>query len=559
MAQLLNEITSFYMELRIKIFFFFILPILISISCAPKRTAENDWTEMGLKGRVNLLEIEEYSAKYKFGVLEKEEYSEKMYPDLPDKYFIFNEKGRIIEEFHQYSNSEEKIAKAYDEYGNLTRENTLKYYEGKYQKYFVRYVNKYDTNKNLIEITKYKGDSIIEKKIATFNKNRDKIVENEYFGTGTRSGSIKYKYNIWGQLKAKIHEYGSIEKYNKHRQHIETIFKANDGTEKTIWEYDHNGNVTNGIQTKNKDYYHNRYQYDYDSYNNVIKKIRFNKRDKKSDFDPESMEIIEISYFNNGKNTDDQVSLGGNKRDRLNLFPVDWKVVSIPNIGSIAIPPDMEIRDDSSLISIKSADFHKSFTSNTKIEMEKPLLVIQPVGINNQTKNENYARIIINVTNGQSGDFPKNDTELNTIELSELNTIRKEQTQFFVKKFGGEIINWNPPINLNINGLNMIVLNYIRAKVSSNKENDPVGFLFQKKSISLDNAKKWGEEMHYQSIVKVSDYIVFNANKMINITISYRIPDICQFEPYFPYSSPNEKTKQNIDLDFLINTLDVKN
>jgi len=536
------------MAQKIKITLLFILPILVCISCAPKKVAENDWNEMGLKGKVKVLKIEKYFTDLKFGTQVKREQDANLHPDLPEEYLIFNKEGNIIETFSQSSKYEVKGVKAYDTLGNLFQEDFLKIEDGKYTKTIIRHVNIYDIHNNLTEVTKYQGDSILEKTITSFNKDGDKLIRNTYYGNGNPKEKLEYQYNLYGYLtKHKIPWYKYIREYNKYGEQVRLVYSSG---EKVTTEYDQYGNVINSTSTGENNYYYNTtFQFDYDSVHNFIKKTYYNRRDKRDKFGTGSVKIREISYFDDGKNINDQALTKGIKSNRQILIPAGWKVVAIPNVGSIAIPPDMEIRDDRSLMAKKSANFRESIAVNKNIEIEKPLLLIQPKGINNQTKNasENYARILINVTNGQKGDFPKNDSELQYSDLSELNSIRKEQIQFFVKKFGKEIVNWSVPRNIKINGLNLIELNYVRAIVSTNKISDP-SFYSLRKSLSFQDAEKWGREISYQSIVKVSDYTLFNDNKMISIVISYIDDNL--WDHYTNITNP--------ELDYMINTLDIE-
>jgi len=535
---------------KIKRFFLFILPILVGISCSPKKVAENDWTKMGLNGKVRILKIENYFTDLKFGAQAKREQDANLHPDLPKEYFVFNKDGNIIAEFHQNSKYEKKTVKTYDNLKNLIHEDILKIEDGKYTQEVITHVNIYDIHDNLIVTTKYRGDSILDKTITSYNMDGDKLIQDTYYGNGVHNQRYEYQYNLYGYLTVhKIPWYKYIREYNKYGQQVRRI--DNDGSISTT-EYDHIGNVINFISTgKNNNCYHSTNLYTYDSLNNFIIQRNYTKYDRRDKFESGggTVRTRKISYFNDSKNTEDQEYTNGIESDRPILIPAGWKVVAIPNIGSIAIPPDMEIRDDRSLISKKSADFRKSIAANGNIEIEKPILLIQPKGINNLTKNasENYARILINVTNGQKGDFPMNDSELQYTDLSELNSIRKEQIQFFVKKFGKEIINWSVPRNIKINGLNLIELNYVRAIVSTNKISNS-GFYSLRKSLSFQDAEKWGKEISYQSIVKVSDYTLFNDNKMISIVISYIGDNL--WDHYTNITNP--------ELDYMINTLSIE-
>ena len=182
------------------------------------------------------------------------------------------------------------------------------------------------------------------------------------------------------------------------------------------------------------------------------------------------------------------------------VIPEKWTKIEIKDIGSIAIPPSMELRDDNSFISLVADISRDRIYTNKKIEMVKPNLVIQPKGLNalNKESFQNYSRILINVSKGKPGDYYKINEKINlsTSEKKELEDFFKEEiekllNQMIVKH---KVLKWYPVEILIINGMTTIKISYLRQM-----ESNPPVF--------------------------VQSYKFFNYDEAIEITLSYREKD----------------------------------
>ena len=499
------------------------------LSCSQKKIKENDWSKMHLNGKVKILKINHFSAEYKFGILVPKSDHEKIYPSLPDEYYLFNKDGNIIEKFDQRNSILEITVRNYDDNGNLLNEKVLDlnksvwsvkkdYYE-EYDLKNYRYENIYDSKKNLIERTKYLNDSIIAKHKTTFNKYGNKSIVYAYNGTGYEMGKWEYKYNLFGSIKSDDQVYGGIEVY--------------DYLKNPKFKYDMYNNV---IMVRNKEE-QNRYQYSYDSLKNTLSFYSFAYD---GELHPRRMVSRELVYY---KDIDYKYeNLSKYTRDYMVITPPTWEVVQLGNFGSIAIPPGMEVRNDSAVISQKINNLQKTLMPKLDLNYEKPFLVIQPKGINDNLikLNENYSRILIYTSQGEKGYYP-NQNILSYKDLTELNSTRKNETENIVNKLGRKIIEWNPPKNIKINGINIIEMSYVRGV-----------FLTEKFSLPPFTISSY-----YTSVVKVYDYIIFNDDKMLNITLSYKLDDLYEYQYKYVNKIEFERNQQVKDLDFFINTLDI--
>uniref|UniRef100_A0A7C6AAE0 Uncharacterized protein n=1 Tax=candidate division WOR-3 bacterium TaxID=2052148 RepID=A0A7C6AAE0_UNCW3 len=198
------------------------------------------------------------------------------------------------------------------------------------------------------------------------------------------------------------------------------------------------------------------------------------------------------------------------------VIPEKWTKIEIKDIGSIAIPPSMELRDDNSFISLVADISYDHFNTYQKIKMTKPKIVIQPKGLNevNRLPFPTYSRILIYVAKGKPGDFPKINEKLN-FSASEMKVIEdylKEEAEAQLGKLFGKVLKWYPVEILSINGMTTIKISYLRQGI-----NTPV-------------------------FVQV--YKFFNYDEAIEITLSYR---------------ENESELWKSDFDKVINTFDITN
>lgn len=177
--------------------------------------------------------------------------------------------------------------------------------------------------------------------------------------------------------------------------------------------------------------------------------------------------------------------------------PQGWTEIEIEEIGSILIPPTIELRDDDSYISLLADGIRDNLVTKTKVKIVKASLTFQPKGVNNLQKEAvaKYARILISIDKGHGGEF-LNDYEVSGLtrtELGELNSMYRESFEEDAKKMGGQakLLEWYPVKVVKINGMSAIKIAYLRQAMN----NPPV---------------------------YVQTYNFLNYDERIEITLSYR-------------------------------------
>ncbi len=174
----------------------------------------------------------------------------------------------------------------------------------------------------------------------------------------------------------------------------------------------------------------------------------------------------------------------------------DWTFYEIEDVGQIAIPPTMELRDKDSMISQLYDSLYLFYNNILKIKFDKPQIVFQPNVMNSFKKEANprYSRIIINYQKGQKGDYNKYNHVFNFTQKkkNEIDKGIKEKTVSEMPAMDVKLIKWNPVEFGNINGLTYIKVSFIR-KMNDNPE------------------------------VYVEQYNFFNYDEIVEIIISYRL------------------------------------
>ncbi|MDB5274163.1 MAG: hypothetical protein JWO58_2530 [Chitinophagaceae bacterium] len=186
-------------------------------------------------------------------------------------------------------------------------------------------------------------------------------------------------------------------------------------------------------------------------------------------------------------------------RPFLNL-ETGWQRLYIDNCGSIDIPPTMEIQSSK----YRNTEYYKK--AMQAIEIDTTQFIIQQKGLNEHESDalNKYARIIIETTLGNEGQYERLTFDISTIsqeEIIELDKILKEQTL----TDGGEafkLIEWNPVKVERINGMACVHANYKR------KFNDA-------------------------PIVWVHVYMFQNYSMVNKLTLSYRISESTYWESDF--------------------------
>lgn len=179
-------------------------------------------------------------------------------------------------------------------------------------------------------------------------------------------------------------------------------------------------------------------------------------------------------------------------------LPEEWTLFEIKDIGNIAIPPSMEIRDDNSYISLVSDIIRDSYSVKHDIEMKGSKLTFQPKGTNANEKQalSKYSRILINYTNGEPGEFFKwnENFVLTEAEKQELNDFFYNEAVTPMKALNMKIIKWNPIEYSSINGISYMKQSFTR-------------------------------QMADNPIVNVEKYMFFNYDESVAITLSYRLSE----------------------------------
>jgi hypothetical protein len=186
-----------------------------------------------------------------------------------------------------------------------------------------------------------------------------------------------------------------------------------------------------------------------------------------------------------------------------------WTVYEIGDIGEIAIPPTLELRDESSIVTlyvdnIRDYVYERNY-ERKKVDITKlvkPQLTFQPQGMDNLDKTafSKYARVILKYQQGKKGDFYKWNEKFNfsSSELKEIDNYAKQQVRDEITMMGVltvvKLIKWYPIEYVTINELSCMKISYTRQM-----ENEP--------------------------IVRVDKYRFFNSSEIVEFTVSYRMSE----------------------------------
>ena len=186
------------------------------------------------------------------------------------------------------------------------------------------------------------------------------------------------------------------------------------------------------------------------------------------------------------------------KSELSNEVPKGWAHFEIKDIGAIAIPPSMELRDDNSYIALVSDIIRDNYSVNHNIEMTGSKLTFQPKGTNENDRQalSKYSRILINHIVGEPGDFFKwnEDFNISDSEKQELNDYFYNEVVTPMKSLNMKVIEWFPIEYSSINGISYMKQSFTR-------------------------------QMADNPIVKVEKYLFFNYNESVSITLSYRLSE----------------------------------
>ncbi len=177
------------------------------------------------------------------------------------------------------------------------------------------------------------------------------------------------------------------------------------------------------------------------------------------------------------------------------ILPANWQRIQIPDMGTIDIPPTMEVQSGT------IAEFSKEFGKQFNVENNSSptgKIVIQQKGLNalDPEAKKVYIRIIVETQIGTPGEFEKINSPctISQEDLGEISSTFRNQAKNMSGTFPNKILQWDNPTIDTINGIQAMKVNYIRQL----KDNPPV---------------------------KVTTYYFQNYDRMHTLSISYRLSE----------------------------------
>jgi hypothetical protein len=168
----------------------------------------------------------------------------------------------------------------------------------------------------------------------------------------------------------------------------------------------------------------------------------------------------------------------------------------LKDLGSISIPTNMELQSGN--YKKFAEEYQKQQGKKFGYEISDNRVVFQQKGLNSGDKTgfSSYARVILETTIGNYGDFEKLSTKLSatTQELSELSSQLKSQTEQSFNGTGLKLISWYGIQIVNVNGRTALKISYLR-------------------------------QLNDNPYVTVAIYQFHNNDRMHQLTMSYRQQD----------------------------------
>ncbi|WP_059369806.1 DnaJ domain-containing protein [Treponema endosymbiont of Eucomonympha sp.] len=179
----------------------------------------------------------------------------------------------------------------------------------------------------------------------------------------------------------------------------------------------------------------------------------------------------------------------------LSLPLENWKRIYIENIGTIDIPPTMEVQ----------AGLYKEIVDPLKPEIMKSMgiasaknydIVIQQTGLNDLDKTgfQRYARVMIDTDISDEDDFDTLTFNIDDYSVFDINEVNEMFHSAIIKNMTGstlKLIEWFPLKLETINGMSCIHISYVR-------------------------------QLNNNATVLVNNYKFQNVDKMYTLTLSYR-------------------------------------
>jgi hypothetical protein len=182
-------------------------------------------------------------------------------------------------------------------------------------------------------------------------------------------------------------------------------------------------------------------------------------------------------------------------------LPIDdpkkrWIRVEISEVGTIDLPPILEIQDEK--FKARVSEYKESVKETWNVKIDEPKIVFQQKGLNQTNSNsiKRYARVIIDLTKGNPKDFSTLNQKIvmSQKELSDLDRDFKNELVSGFSNAGLKLIEWYPTEVVEINGMPAIKVSYTR-------------------------------QMRTEPLVLVNIYRFQNNDRMHSLTISYRVTE----------------------------------
>ncbi|WP_417062262.1 hypothetical protein [Enorma massiliensis] len=135
----------------------------------------------------------------------------------------------------------------------------------------------------------------------------------------------------------------------------------------------------------------------------------------------------------------------------------NWERIEIPGVGSIQIPPSMEVQDG-------AYQAMKEALTGTSSDT----FVIQQRGLNEDADvaYNTYARILVSYDQGERGDYRERDYDgdlYSSAEISELDAYFEQEMRAQLASNGIEVIEWYPFEFTSLNGTPCLHMSYSRV------------------------------------------------------------------------------------------------
>lgn len=136
-----------------------------------------------------------------------------------------------------------------------------------------------------------------------------------------------------------------------------------------------------------------------------------------------------------------------------NPVTTDWQIINIEGVGSVKLPPSMEIQNENyKNLMNKVLDINDAESSKVIFQQKK-------LNSLNKSSFTTYARVIIKK---QLGDYKNIKNESTQIEADDYNNIAKNEIEEASAKSNTIILKWYPATITTLNGYNAITFAYKR-------------------------------------------------------------------------------------------------